>query len=110
MLAHESICCANMNAIIEETMKSYPTCLDFPATIPKDKIMSHKIPVRPLEAVRTAIFTINSTHYLCTVDYNSKFPAIKQVEGFSTDNLTKHVGLFFRVWAAQQNSFRYREV
>ena len=33
------------------------------------------------------IFTINNKHYLYIVDYHSKFPVIKQIEGFSKDNL-----------------------
>ena len=47
--------------------------------------MSHEIPEKPLESVGD-IFTINNM-YLCDVDYHSKFPVMKQVEEFITDNL-----------------------
>ena len=47
MLVHESIYWVNMNAHTEKAINNCPTCLDFQATHPKDKTMSHKIPRRP---------------------------------------------------------------
>ena len=47
LLTCESIYWINMNADIEDTVKNCPTCLDFQATQPKDKTISHKIPGRP---------------------------------------------------------------
>ena len=41
------------------------------------------------------IFIINNKYYLLIVDYHSKFLAVKQVEGFSADNLMKNVRLSF---------------
>ena len=58
----------------------------FPTTQLNDKIISHKIPVRPWESVRADFLINNSKHYLCPVDYHSKFLMIKWVEGINTDN------------------------
>ena len=42
------------------------------------------------ESVTADIFSISNMPEICIVDYQSKFPFIKQVKGFSTDNLVKH--------------------
>ena len=60
----------------------------FESAWPKDKTVSHKIPVRLRESVGTDIFTnINKL-------YHSKFSIVKQVEGFSTDTLIKTCKMF----------------
>ena len=69
LLVHESIYWINMSVDIEEMVKKFPICLDFQA----------------MGICR--YFTINNNFYLCIVDYHSKFPVIKQVKGFSKDNL-----------------------
>ena len=35
------------------------------------------------------IFAVNIKPYICVVNCHRKFPVVKQVEGFSTDNLIK---------------------
>ena len=70
-------------------MKNCPICLDFQATQPKDRTLSHEIPGISWESVGANIFTIKNKHCLSIVDYHSKFPVMKQVEGLSADNLTK---------------------
>ena len=62
LLICKTICGVNMNADIEEIVK---------------------------ESAGTDMFTINNKNYLCILDYLSQFPVVKQVEGFSADNLTK---------------------
>ena len=58
-------------------------------------MLSYEIPGKTWECVRTDIFSINNMHYLFTVDYHRKFPVIKQVKGFSADNLIKtHMIIF----------------
>ena len=51
--------------------------------------MSHKIPGGFWESLGAELFTVDNRHYLCIVHYHSKFPVIKQVGGFNTDNLIK---------------------
>ena len=50
-------------------------------------IIPHEIPGQPWECVVANIFTINNKHYLCIVDYCSKFHVLKPVESLSTDQL-----------------------
>ena len=77
MLAYGYIHWINMNVDIEEAIKSCPMFLHYQATKPKEKVMSHKIPRRLWESVRSDIFTINSKYYLYIVDYHSKFLVVK---------------------------------
>ena len=74
-----------MNVDIEEASKSCPVYLDYWDKVPREKVMSHKLPDRPYKSVRADMFTANNKHYLCK----------KKVEEFSTDNLIKHEGVFF---------------
>ena len=41
------------------------------------------------------IFHFKNKHYLCIVDYNSKFPVIKRLEGLSADNLINVIKTIF---------------
>ena len=40
-------------------------------------------------------FSFNNKNYLCIVDYHSKFPVIKRLEGLSTENLTATAKVIF---------------
>ena len=44
-----------------------------PADTDKRKIMHHDIPLRPWEVIGADVFHFKNKHYLCIVDYNSKF-------------------------------------
>ena len=57
--------------------------------------MHHNILLRPWEVIGTDIFHLKNKHYLCIVDYNSKFPVIKRLEGLSADNLINTVKTIF---------------
>ena len=81
LLACKSIYWVNMDVNIEETVKTSPTYLDFMGTLPKDNTMPHKMPGRSWESLGADIFSINNMHYLCFVDYLSKFSVVKQVKG-----------------------------
>ena len=58
---------------------------------PKEKIIHHGIPLMPWEVVRADVFHFNNKNYSCVVDYNSKFPVIKRLEGLSVENLINTV-------------------
>ena len=62
---------------------------------PKEKIIHHNIPLRPWEVVGADIFHFNKKNYLCVVDYNSKFPIIKRLEGLSVENLINAAKIIF---------------
>ena len=50
-------------------------------------MIHHDIPVRPWDVISVDMFTLNNEHYLCIVDYHSKFPIIKKAEDLSTESL-----------------------
>ena len=56
---------------------------------------SHDIPLQPWEVVGADVFHYNNKNYLCIVDYNSKFPIVKRLEGLSAENLTNVVKIIF---------------
>ena len=49
------------------------------------------------------VFSLNSKHYLCTVENHSMFPLIKEIEGFIADNLTKGCMIIFAEYGLQVN-------
>ena len=80
LLACESIYWVNINVDIENFIKDCTTCLTFQQTHPKDNMIHHDIPVRPWDVIGADMFTLNNKHYLCVVDYHSKFPIITKTE------------------------------
>ena len=54
-----------------------------------DKLIHHDILGKLWETVGADVFTLSNKYILCTVDYHSKFQVIKQIAGFSADNLIK---------------------
>ena len=95
LLACESVFWHNINTNIEAYIKVFATGLEFQQTQPKEKIMHHNKPLRPWEVIGTDVFHFKNKHYLCVVDYNSKFPVIKRLEGLSADNLINMVKTIF---------------
>ena len=59
----------------------------FSADTVKMKMIHHNIPLRPWEVLGADVFHFNNKSYLCIVDYHSKFPIIKRMEGLSTESL-----------------------
>ena len=41
------------------------------------------------------IFHLNNKNYLCIIDYHSKFPVIKRMEGLSTESLIATIKVIF---------------
>ena len=87
LLALESVYWININDDIERHIKNCTKCLMFRQTQPKDKIIHHDILAKPWETFATDIFSLNSKHYHCIVDYHSKFPVIKKLEDLPADSL-----------------------
>ena len=76
--------------------KNNTTCLTSQQTQSKDKMIHHDIPVRPWDVIGADMFTLNNKHYLCIVDYHSKFPIIKKAEDLSADSLILTWKLFLQ--------------
>ena len=81
LLAHESVYWSDINVDMEKYIKSCATCLEFQQTQPKEKIIHHDIPLRLWEVLSADVFHFNDKNYLCIVDYHSKFPMAKRLEG-----------------------------
>ena len=95
LLAHECVYWPSINVDIKNHIKQCPTCLKFQQMQPKEWILHHDIPLQPWEVVRANVFHFNIKNYLCIIDYNSKFPIIKRLEGLSAKNLTNTVKIIF---------------
>ena len=95
LLACESIYWVDISTDIEKHIKNCNTCLEFQQTQPMEKITHHEIPLRPWEVLGADVFHFNNKNYLCIVDYHSKFPEVKWMEGLSTDNLITTAKVIF---------------
>ena len=62
---------------------------------PQERIIHHDIPLQPWEVVEADMFYCNNKNYLCIIDYNSKFPIVKRLEGLSVKNLINAVKIIF---------------
>ena len=72
---------------IKNYIRSCCTCLHFHQIQPREKIIHHNLPGKPWEVIRADMFTLSNKNYLCIVDYHSKFPIIKMVDGMSPESL-----------------------
>ena len=95
LLTCESVYWADINTDIKKHVKNCTTCLEFQQMEPKEKIVHHVIPLRPWEVLGADIFQFNNKNYFCIVDYHSKFPVIKRLEGLSTENLIATAKVIF---------------
>ena len=69
---------------------------------PEEKIIHHDIPLRPWEVVRANVFHFNNVNYLCVVDYNSKFPIIRRLQGLLAEHLINAVTAIFAEYGIPQ--------
>ena len=102
LLAHECVYWPSINADIEKYIKQCPMCLKFQQTQPKEWILHHNIPLRPWEVIGADVFHFNNKNYLCIIDYNSKFPIVKTLEGLSAENFTNAVKIIFMEYGIPQ--------
>ena len=58
-------------------------------------MIHHNIPLRPWEVLGAVVFHFNNKNYLCVVEYLSKFPVIKRIEGLSTESLITTTKVIF---------------
>ena len=70
-------------------------CLEFPQMQPKEKTIHHDIPMRPWDVVGAHMFQLNNKNYICIVEYHSKFPLTKRMEGLSSESLIAAVKIIF---------------
>ena len=104
LLACDSLFWSNINANIEGYIKCCVTCLKFQQTQAKEKITHHDIPLRPWEVVGADVFHFKNKHHLCIIDYNSKIPVVKRLEGLSAENLINMVKIIFAEYGIPQKT------
>ena len=58
-------------------------------------MIHHDIPLRLWEVLGADVFHFNNKNYLCIVDYHSKFPMVKRLEGLSAESLIATIKVIF---------------
>ena len=94
LLLCESLCWVNINSDIENHVKIV-AYVEFQQMQPKEKTIHHDIPMKPWDVIGADVFQLNSKNYICLVNYHSKFPVIKQMNGLSADSLIAAVKVIF---------------
>ena len=95
LLACESVYWVDINTDIDEHIKRCNMCLEFQQMQPKEKMIHHDIPQRPWEVLGVDVFHFNNKNYLCIVDYHSKLPVIKRIEGLLAGSLIATTKVIF---------------
>ena len=62
------------------------------------KMVHDDTPLRPWEVLGADVFHFNNKNYFCIVDYHSKFPVIKGMDGLSTESNCHNKGHICRIW------------
>uniref|UniRef100_A0A8C5QD11 Gypsy retrotransposon integrase-like protein 1 n=1 Tax=Leptobrachium leishanense TaxID=445787 RepID=A0A8C5QD11_9ANUR len=78
--ARESVYWPGMNAQLKEYIDQCDICRSFDTKQQKETLMPHEIPTRPWEKIGTDLFTFHGHEYLITVDYDSNFWEIDQIQ------------------------------
>ena len=76
-------------------MKQWTTCLDSQQTQPHEKTIPYELPYKPCEVVSVGIHFISKNMLPCIVDYYSKLPIMKKVDGLSADDLVRVTNIVF---------------
>ena len=92
----------SINADIKKYIKQSLTCLEFQLMQPKENIIHHDLPLRPWEVVGADIVHFNNVNCLCVVDYNSKFPIIRRLQGLLAEHLINAVTAIFTEYGILQ--------
>ena len=101
LLACKSVYWSDINVDTEKYIKGCATCLEFQQMQLKEKLIHHDIPLRLWEVLGADVFHFNNKNYLCVVDYHSKFPVVKRLEGLSAENLIATVKVIFAKYSIQ---------
>jgi transposase InsO family protein len=79
---------------IEEKVSKCQTCSQRQRQQPKEPLLPHEPPNRPWAKIATDLFELDNQHYLCTVDYYSKWIEVdkldSQYSSATTEVLKQH--------------------
>ncbi|GFO39027.1 endogenous retrovirus group k member 19 pol protein [Plakobranchus ocellatus] len=73
-----------MSNDIRAFVESCDTCATFCARQPEQPLLTHEVPSRPWQKVRTDIFSISGRNYLVTVDYFSTFIEVDYLQDIAS--------------------------
>ena len=102
LLACKCVYWYSINADIEKYIKKCATCLEFQQMQPKEKIIHHDVPLRPWEVAGADVFHFNKINHLCVVDYNSKYPIVRRLQGLLAEHLINAVTAVFAKYGILQ--------
>ena len=80
---------------MKKYIKNHATYLEFQQMQPNEKIIHHNTPLRLLKVLGADVFHFNNKNYLCIIDYHSKFPVIKRLEGLAVESLITTTKVIF---------------
>ena len=85
--ARDTVYLEPINADIENMIKNCSICQENLPAQPKETLQPHDILSRAWEVVGRDLFNSNNHEYLIIVDYYSKFPIIRKMNGLTTSNM-----------------------
>ena len=71
---------------IEDKVSKCQVCSQYQKAQAKEPMIASKIPDRPWAKIGVDLFEYNNTHYLLSVDYNSKWIEIAKLDNQSSKN------------------------
>ena len=90
---------SGINSDIDKIVQQCAICQELQKSQSAESLVSHEIPVRPWQIVATDIFTLNRHNYLLIVDYNSKYPFIRELREFSSKEV---IHIIKQIFAEQE--------
>lgn len=72
---------------IDNMIANCDTCARYANSNQKQPIRQHDIPERPWQKVAMDLFEIKGKHFLCVVDYFSKYPEVVHIQNLSSESI-----------------------
>lgn len=85
----------NINKDIDSITQQCTICQQHQKAQSAEPLMPHEIPVRPWQVVATDLFHSEGHNYLLMVDYYSKFPFVRKLKEFSSQEVVKLIKQIF---------------
>ncbi|XP_048582171.1 uncharacterized protein K02A2.6-like isoform X2 [Nematostella vectensis] len=93
--AKGSVFWANINADIDNMVKSCAPCQHNQSMNTKEPLMPHDVPPRPWHTLASDLFSWNGSPYLLLSDYYSKFPIVRKLTNIQSSTVIAHLkGIF----------------
>ena len=93
--AKGSVFWTNINADIDETVKSCAPCQHTAKMNTKEPMTPHDVPPKPWHTLGSELFFWNNGSYLIIADYYSKFPVVRKLHDITSITVIKHMKSIF---------------